>query len=325
MITVGMCYDLKSWYLDKGFTAEEAAEFDREETVEALEEALRDLGFRPLRTGNIYQLVNALAAGERWDLVFNITEGAYGPSRESAVPALLDQYKIPYVFSNGEVLGVSLNKYLAKQVVAEQGVPVAPGVVIREKEETEKITLPFPLFVKPLAEGTGKGISEKSLVETPGQLKEAVAMILEHHRQPALVEEFLPGREFTAGIVGSGPTARVIGAMEIFTTRGAIYSMDVKENYEMLARYRQAGEEELKECTRVALGAWKALGGADGGRIDLRYDRHGRLCFIEANPLAGLHPIHSDLPILARMAGISYTQLIGLIMTAALTRLGITG
>lgn len=324
-MVVGLCFDLRSWYLEKGYTHEETAEFDKEETVEAIEHALSNLEFRTQRIGNLFQLVEALARGDRWKLVFNISEGLYGPSRETVVPALLDQYLIPYVFSNGEVLGVSLNKHLAKQVVAERGVPVAPGVVIREKGETENITLPFPLFVKPLAEGTGKGISEKSLVETPEQLQQAVAMILEHHRQPALVEEFLPGREFTAGVVGNGPTARLIGAMEIFTTRGAIYSMDVKENYETLARYRPAGEEELKECSRVALGAWKALGGADGGRIDLRVDRHGRLCFIEANPLAGLHPIHSDLPILARMAGISYTQLIGLIMTAALTRLGIPG
>lgn len=321
MIT-GLCYDLRSWYLDRGFTAEETAEFDREETVDALEEALESLGYATRRIGNVYQLVEALAAGQRWDLVFNITEGLYGPSRESVVPALLDQYRIPYVFSNGEVLGVSLNKQLAKQVVAARGVMVAPGFVVRDPAELEPHHPVFPLFVKPLSEGTGKGITGQSRVENADQLRSAVERILVENRQPALVEEFLPGREFTVGVTGQGASARAIGAMEIFTGDEAVYSLEVKEHYETLARYAPVEGPMLEACAAVALTAWEALGGVDGGRIDLRCDRRGRLCFIEANPLAGLHPVHSDLPMLARMAGISYRDLIGMIMTSALGRTG---
>ncbi len=112
--------------------------------------------------------------------------------------------------------------------------------------------------------------------------------------------------------------------MEIFSHLDSVYSMNVKDNYEQLAHYTSADAEMMKKCSGVSLRAWRALGAVDGGRIDLRFDRHDRLCFIEANPLAGLNPIHSDLPMLARMNNISYGQLIGMIMESATTRLKIT-
>jgi D-alanine-D-alanine ligase len=321
MIT-GICFDLRSWYLAHGFTWEETAEFDKEETIEGIEQALAGLGFQTERIGNIFDLVEALASGKKWNLVFNISEGLYGPSRESVVPALLDQYRIPYVFSNAEVLGIALNKQLAKQVVAAAGVSVAAGYVVTRPYETENITFGFPMFVKPLYEGTGKGINEKSLVANPADLKIAVDHILQNHHQPALVEEFLPGREFTVGVVGSGATAKVVGAMEIFS-QGAVYSLEVKENYEKMAHYKPLDEKLMNLCSDVALKSWIALGAVDGGRIDLRFNKDNTLCFIEANPLAGLNPFHSDLPWLARMNNISYTQLIGMIMESALARLNL--
>lgn len=323
MIRTGLCYDLRSWYILRGFSSEDTAEFDKEETIDAIDDALGSLGFETERIGNVFQLVDALAAGKRWDLVFNICEGLYGSARESVVPALLDQYRIPYVFSNAEVLSVSLNKQLAKQVVASHGVPVAAGKVIHHPRELEELPLEFPLFVKPLSEGTGKGITGKSRSEDFHALKTAVEFLLQRFGQPVLVEEFLPGREFTAGIVGNGDSAKVVGAMEISVSRSDIYSLDAKENYQELVRYSPAGSEKLEECSRISLKAWKALGAADGGRIDLRIDRKGEMCFMEANPLAGLHPVHSDLPMAARMNGISYQHLIGMIMESALQRLNI--
>lgn len=320
---IGLCFDLRSWYLDQGFSLEETAEFDKEETVERIENALAGLGFQTERIGNIFHLVKALASGKRWELIFNISEGLFGPSRESVVPALLDQYKIPYVFSNGEVLGISLNKHLAKQIVAICGVPVAPGMVVTHIDDLNKFSLEFPVFVKPLFEGTGKGIHENSRVVNHTALKKAVQYVLKNHRQPALVEEFLPGREFTVGVIGSENSAKIVGAMEIFTHRGVVYSMEVKENYEQMAHYQPVDPETMRSCSDISLKAWRALGAVDGGRIDLRYDKHDRLCFIEANPLAGLNPFHSDLPWLARMNNISYSQLIGMIMESALTRLKI--
>jgi D-alanine-D-alanine ligase len=318
---IGLCYDLRSWYLEQGYSWEETAEFDKEETVEGIENALQELGYRTTRIGNIFQLVEALAARRSWDLIFNICEGMYGVSRESAVPALLDQYRIPYVFSNAEVLGISLNKQLAKQVVSSYGIPVAPGYVVHNPDQLINPGFDFPMFVKPLAEGSSKGITGKSRVVDLAGLSAAVLGILEKN-QPALVEEYLPGREFTVGMVGTGHTAKVAGMMEVFS-HDAIYSMEVKENWERLAGYKVPEEDMIRACSDTALQAWQALGAADGGRIDLRFDRHGRLCFIEANPLAGLNPVYSDLPLLARMNNIGYTELIGMIMESALTRLNL--
>jgi D-alanine-D-alanine ligase len=157
---VGLTYDLRSWYIDRGYSMDETAEFDKQETVDALENALKKMGHDTEPVGNLFQLVEALAAGKKWDIVFNIAEGLYGDGRESAVPAILDQYKIPYVFSGPVIMGLSLNKHLAKLVVASAGVPVSPGFLINDIKDLENCNLIYPLFVKPVSEGTGKGITE---------------------------------------------------------------------------------------------------------------------------------------------------------------------
>jgi D-alanine-D-alanine ligase len=300
---------------------EETAEFDKQETVDAIIDTLEKLGYRTEAVGNIFQLVEALAGGKRWDLVFNITEGLYGDGRESVVPALLDQYRIPYVFSGPVIMGLSLNKHVAKLLVAAAGVPVSPGFLVTELAELERCKLEYPLFVKPVSEGTGKGITEKSLVNSEKELIGIVRWILSQFNQPALVEEYLPGREFTVGIVGSGDEARTIGGMEVICSDNLPYSVEVKENYQDFCSYKPLDDEISDECRSVALRAWKALGAVDGGRIDLKANRSGRICFIEANPLAGLNPVHSDLPILSRMYGIEYKMLIEMIMDSAIKRI----
>jgi D-alanine-D-alanine ligase len=300
---------------------EETAEFDKQETVDGLVDALSKLGYQTDIVGNVFQLVEALAAGKRWDLIFNITEGLYGDGRESVVPALLDQYKIPYVFSGPVIMGLALNKHIAKLVVAAAGVPVSQGCLITVLNDLEKCGLNYPLFVKPVSEGTGKGITEKSLVNSKQELKAMAGWILSEFRQPALVEEYLPGREFTVGIIGTGDEAHAIGGMEVICSNNMPYSVEVKENYQDYCSYKPLDSDIADECKEVALRAWKALGALDGGRIDLKADSSGRLCFIEANPLAGLNPVHSDLPILSRMYGIDYQQLIGMIMNSAIKRI----
>jgi D-alanine-D-alanine ligase len=254
-------------------------------------------------------------------LVFNIAEGLYGDGRESVVPAILDQYKIPYVFSGPVIMGLSLNKHLAKLIVAAAGVPVSPGSLVSQINELDKLKLNYPLFVKPVSEGTGKGITEKSLVKTPEELKKMVEWILGEFHQPALVEEYLPGREFTVGIIGYGEEAVAIGGMEVICANNLPYSVEVKENYLNYCTYKTLDTDIADECKSVALMAWKALDAVDAGRVDLKADRSGRICFIEANPLAGLNPVHSDLPILSRMYGIQYQSLMEMIMKAALKRI----
>jgi D-alanine-D-alanine ligase len=320
---IGIAYDLRSWYLAKGYSMEETAEFDKESTVEAIEEEIRYAGYEPDKIGNVYNLVERLAAGDRWDLVFNITECLYGDGRESVVPALLDQYKIPYVFSGPVVMGISLNKYYSRLVVGAAGVRVSPGNVVYNREEIEYkiVGLKFPLFLKPVSEGTGKGITTKSIVNDVYQLKSLCEELLNEYHQPVLVEEYMPGREFTVGIVGSGASSRPVGAMEIVCKDNMPYCNEVKENFEQYVEYKLVAEEEvLEECYRVAQQAWIALNGVDAGRIDLRTDRYGKICFIEANPLAGLNPKISDLPILCRMNGVSYRQLLNEIISSAVSR-----
>lgn len=318
---VGLTFDLRSWYLDRGYSMDETAEFDKQETVDALENSLKLMGHETEPVGNAFQLIEALAAGKRWDLIFNIAEGLYGDGRESVVPAILDQYKIPYVFSGPVIMGLSLNKHLAKLIVSAAGVPVSQGILISELSDLEKVRMDFPLFVKPVSEGTGKGITDKSLVKNASELEKMVSWILDEFRQPALVEEYLPGREFTVGVVGYGDDAVAIGGMEVICTNNLPYSVEVKENYENYCTYKPLDADISDECKSVALMAWKALDAVDAGRIDVKADRNGRICFIEANPLAGLNPIHSDLPMLARMYGIDYQTLMTMIMEAAIKRI----
>jgi len=318
---VGLTYDLRSWYLDRGYSMDDTAEFDKQETVDALENSLKMMGHQTELVGNTFQLIEALAAGKKWDMIFNIAEGLYGDGRESVVPAILDQYRIPYVFSGPVIMGLSLNKHIAKLVVSAAGVPVSPGFLISAPEDIAKCKLAYPLFVKPVSEGTGKGITRKSLVNSPGELKEMAGWILNEFHQPALTEEYLPGREFTVGVVGHGDDACTIGGMEVICADNLPYSVEVKENYQNYCTYKALDKDIEDECRSVALGAWKSLDAVDAGRVDLKADRNGRICFIEANPLAGLNPVHSDLPILARFYGIEYQQLMEMIMKAATKRI----
>jgi D-alanine-D-alanine ligase len=299
---------------------EDTAEFDKQDTVDAIDGALKNMGFETEPIGNCFQLIDALSAGKKWDLVFNIAEGLYGDGRESVVPAILDQYKIPYVFSGPVIMGISLNKHLTRLIVSAAGVPVSPGILISEMKDVDRCNLNYPLFIKPVSEGTGKGITEKSLVTSESELRQMVEFLLTRFNQPALVEEYLPGREFTVGIIGSGDDATAIGGMEIECKDNLPYSVEYKENYQIFCKYKPLTSEFSDECKTVALNVWKALGAVDAGRVDVKADRNGRLCFMEVNPLAGLHPVHSDLPILSNMIGIKYQALIEMIMHSAIKR-----
>lgn len=317
---IGLTYDLRSWYLDRGYSMEDTAEFDKQETIDSIETAIRNMGFETEPVGNCFQLIEALAAGRRWDLIFNIAEGLYGDGRESVVPAILDQYRIPYIFSGPVIMGICLNKYLTRLIVSSAGVPVSPGMLISDLSEIGNCKLEFPLFIKPVSEGTGKGITEKNIIKSPAELKRITNLIIARYNQPALLEEYLPGREFTIGLVGSGDDTVSIGGMEILCRNNFPYSVEFKENYRDFCTYIPMSEEISEECTNVALNAWKALGGLDAGRVDVKADKNGKICFMEVNPLAGLHPVHSDLPILAGMKGIRYQTLLEMIVRSSLKR-----
>ncbi len=319
---IGLTYDLRSDYLKEGYSLEETAEFDKEETIDGIENALTENGYETCRIGNAHQLMNALLKGEKWDMVFNICEGMYGDGRESLVPALLDAYQIPYVFSGAVTLGLSLNKAFTKRIIRDAGIPTPDFFVVSNSDDIDHHHLAYPLFAKPVAEGTGKGIEGKSIINNSSELKTVCSDLLLKYNQPVLVEEFLPGREFTIGIVGNHQHARAIGGMKVIYSEraGNIYSYFNKENYKDLIHYLPVKGKLLEECASVSLKVWNVLYANDGGRVDLRMDKNGMINFLEVNPLAGLNPVHSDLPIIARMNGMSYKQLISEIMQAALKR-----
>lgn len=320
---IGLTYDLRKDYLEMGYSEEETAEFDKESTVEGIERALKTLGHETVRIGHIKNLVNSLANGERWDLVFNIAEGMFGIAREAQVPALLEAYEIPHVFSDAFTLSLTLDKGLTKTVVRNLGVPTADFYVLKDIMDIEKVNLPYPLFAKPIAEGTGKGINANSKITGKEQLKEVCEKLLKEFNQPVLIETFLSGDEFTVGITGTGVDAKVVAVMEIVLGEKAeaeIYSYSNKDNYEDRVSYRLATGETAKKCEEVALAAWRGLGCRDGGRIDVRMDAKGVVNFIEVNPLAGLNYLTSDLPIMCGLKGFDFNDLIKEIVESALKR-----
>jgi D-alanine-D-alanine ligase len=248
----------------------------------------------------------------------------FGISREAQVPALLDAYRIPYVFSDALILALTLHKGMCKHVVRDCGIPTPDFAVIKDISECDKVKLPFPLFAKPVAEGTGKGVDGKSKVTSKKALKDTCKELLEKYKQPVLVETYLPGREFTVGIVGTGLDAKSVGVLEVLLLESAepdAYSYLNKEKCEELVEYKLAKGAIAKACEKVALDSWRALGCCDGGRVDLRCDEKGIPNFMEVNPLAGLHPQHSDLPILSSMNGIIYKDLIKMIMDSAIRKI----
>lgn len=325
-LRIALCYDLKADYLAAGFAPEEVMEFDEEETIAALEGALRQLGHHPERVGRGVELARRLAAGERWDLVFNFAEGVRGRSREAQVPAVCEMFDQPYTFSDPLTCAVTLDKSLAKRVVRDHGLPTAPFALVDRPEAAAAVDLPPPLFVKPVAEGSSKGVTRRSQVETREDLEIACSDLIGTFRQPVLVESFLPGREMTVGIVGNGPDARVLGVMEVAFRPGAepAYTAHNKKEYATWIDYALLDGEPLAQKARqLALAAYEALGCRDLARVDIRCDAAGEPQFLEINPLPGLHPTYSDLPILAGRAGIPYAELLGQVIEASARRWGL--
>jgi D-alanine-D-alanine ligase len=320
---IGVTFDLRSDYLAMGYGEEETAEFDSEVTIAALCDALNGLGFVADRIGGVKKLAERLAAGERWDAVFNFCEGLKGISREAQVPALLEAYDIPYVFSDPLTMALTLDKAMCKHVVRDCGVPTVDFTVIETIADVAKIKLAFPLFLKPVGEGSGKGIDANSKVFDLAALKRTATNLLQRFGQPVLVETFLPGREFTVAITGTGSDASVLGVSEIVKKANYVgdgYGFENKEYWEDKVDIVGAPRAEAKAAGEVALAAWRALRCRDGGRVDIRCDGNGKPHFIEVNPLAGLRPEYSDMCFIATREGVTYQQLIGKIMDSFFRR-----
>jgi D-alanine-D-alanine ligase len=323
---VALVYDLRDDYCALGHSEEEIAEFDSVETIDELAGALEALGCAVERVGRGQALATRFVQGDCFDLVFSIAEGLRGRSREAQVPALCELFDQPYLFSDPLTMAASLDKAVAKRLVRDAGVPTPAFAVAQASASELSGWGHFPAFVKPLAEGTGKGCEAASLVRSASELQAAATRVLARYAQPALVESYLEGREFTVGIVGNGADARVIGVCEILLREQAeanVYSLRNKELCEELVIYSLADDSEARLAGERALAAYHALQCRDAARVDLRSDAQGEPYFLEANPLPGLNPHHSDLPILAAQNGVPFVELIAMILDAGAARYGL--
>ena len=335
---IGLAYNQKpdpaNSAAEPSSTNDAFAEWDDPSTIAAVEQALGLLGsVVRLEADPSFPQQVALA---RPDLVFNMAEGLRGQSREALVPAICEYLNIPYTGSDPLTLGLSLHKARTKEILAYRGVPTAPFVCVETPQELERVRLPFPVFVKPVAEGSGKGVFSNNLCDTPARLRERVRFLLERYAEPVLVETYLPGPEFTVAILGNGAAAYclpVIGFDFSALPPGAppVYGYEAKWVWDRpeapLAIFQcpalvPAGL--YAEIEHTALDAYQALGCRDWCRVDIRVDRFGVPNILELNPLPGIIPdpaMNSCFPKAARAAGFGYDELIQEVVRVAWRRL----
>src|SRR5512139_3042 len=325
-LKVGFTFNVKRVAPDVAGEQDEEAEYDSLKTLQAIREAIASYGHEVVDLEATQDLPLQLASTPV-DVVFNIAEGFKGRSRESQVPSLLELLDIPYTGSDPAALSVSLDKAVAKRMVKTHGVLTPDYLVMNTgRERLPRELQAFPLIVKPVAEGTSKGVTSRSVVRDEGELREVAREIIARYRQPALVEQYVSGREFTVGLLGER-RPRVLPPMEIvFLDPGddtPVYSFEMKQESSKRIRYEvpaRVTERELERLERASRDCFAALGCRDVARLDFRMDAQGRIYFIESNPLPGLAPGWSDLVLISQAAGIEYRALIGEILSFAIRR-----
>ncbi len=329
-LRVGIVYDLLGTHPprpDAPFDLD--AEYEPEATVEGLEEAVRRLGHAPVRLGNPHALLAAIGKGETppVDVAMTIAEGYGGRNRESWAPVLLEMAGIPCLGSDALALAVSLDKAWAHARVAQAGVPVpSPRVLTGSDLENTSDGWKFPLFVKPRWEGTAKGIGPHSRVEDAASLASAVARIERDYHQPALVERFLPGAEYTVTIVGHAPPRALPVLQRALETTTGIGVHAVERHPAPEAGWQAVTPGVLDaalehELQTLALRAFDALECRDYARADFRLDANGRPHFLEMNPLPTFAP-DGSFGILAELAGRDTADLLADVLREALERAG---
>lgn len=326
---IGLAFDLKnSISHDDKYPDDFLEEYDSPETIEGITSALKNMGHEVIQLGGGRDFLRNIQI-RRPDLVFNISEGlGTYRSREAQVPSVLEMLDIPYVGSDPLCLALSLDKSLSKKVALYEGIPTACWCVFKSEQELDLdklCTLRYPLFVKPLHEGSSKGVRLNSRIENEDEAERLIRQLLRDYRQPVIVEEFLDGDEITVGIIGNDPPV-VFGMMRILPrkrTDAFVYSLEVKRNWKDMVEYEcpvDLSEEIVRLIDNYALKIYEAIGCRDFARVDFKCDRYQRPYFLEINPLAGLNPLSSDLPIMAGKLGITYETLIYRILDSALKR-----
>lgn len=328
MITVGLTYDLKTdYHFKEGDPPDANAEFDHPDTISIIEKAIIASGVKVKKIGNVKNLMEKIH-NLGCDIVFNISEGLTGRNRESQVPILLEMAGVPFVGSDALTLGLTLDKVMAKKIFFADGISTPKFLEVRSIDALlDSDHLKFPLIVKPRFEGSSKGLNENSRVENFEELKKQASFVIDNYKQPALIEEFVPGQEFTVAVVGNDPPEvlpivqiKIDGKLKLnnkFYTFSRItsdkleYICPAKINQELAARIRE-----------LALKTYNSVESRDLGRIDFRVDNDGTPFVLEINPLPSLSTA-DVFPLVAKEQGITYEQLIGKILKSALKRYNI--
>ena len=322
---VGLTYDLKSDYQPKdGDPPDANAEFDHPDTIKVIARAIESNGFSVKRIGNVSNLLDSFDK-LNVDIVFNISEGLAGRNRESQVPMLLEMAGIPFVGADALSLGISLDKLMAKKIFMAENIPTPKFVVVETPEQLRRLDhMKFPLFVKPRFEGSSKGLTESSRVENTEDLKKQVELIVDTYKQPALIEEFIRGKEFTVAVIGNHPPEalpivqiKIDGKLKLndkFYTFGHI--KDDALEYVCPAPISKALEKKISD---LAVRTYRAIECKDFGRVDIRVDEKDNPYVLEINPLPSLSTADVFMDI-AKVLGISYDAMIGRILKAAIQR-----
>jgi D-alanine-D-alanine ligase len=321
-VRVGFTYNVKRTH-----DSDEHAEFDPPETIIAISNALARQGFIVVHLEATPDLPRVLAEADV-DLIFNIAEGVEGRNREAQVPALCELLGIPYTGSDSATLAIALDKALCKKVLSQHGILTPKFQVMETGRERLDGELKFPLIVKPNAEGSSKGIGTASVVDSEEELRAKVTAIIDRYKQPALVEEYITGREFTVGLLGSKRRLRVLPPMEIrfkdVQNERPVYDYVVKQEWEKHVEYEcpaKLTEAENRAIEKVARATFASLECRDFARVDLRMAADGKIYVFEVNPLPGMTPGYSDLVLISSAAGMDYDQLMGEILVGGLRRL----
>jgi D-alanine-D-alanine ligase len=325
------------------------ADLDSENTIEALTQAIRLGGHNVVFYEGDLSLPDKLRQN-RPDICFNLCEGHWGDSREAQVPALLEMLQIPYTGSKVMALSLALDKSMTKRLLSWHELPTPAWQTIERVGEPLDEDLHFPLFVKPSREGTGMGVSAQSICHNEDELNRQVSIIHEKYKQPALVEQFIEGREVTVGMVGNlvGPVARrlppneddpritfglhFLPPLEIdltpFAEEGGVYSNRLKSEIPEQLNYvcpAPLGADQVSQLNWLAAAVFRVTACLDVARVDFRLDKHegDKPYILEINPLPGLNPEISDLCIEAKAIGISHAELVNMILDAAIKRYGV--
>jgi len=325
---IGLAYDLKDEVASTPNLPEDALEeYDSPETIEAITAVIESLGHSVIKLGGGREFIANILQSDV-DFVFNISEGQGNyKSREAQVPSALEMLGVPYSGSDPQCLTICLDKPLTKKLVATAGVRTPRWHLVADYKQLDNLTadVPLPAFIKPAYEGSSKGIRLGSRAETAEQASDIAAGLLEKYLQPVMIEEFIAGDEVTVGLLGNYPPA-VLGIMRVLPKQKNthfIYSLEVKREWEQLVNYECPAQLEagtLKEITDFSLTVFNLLGCRDFARLDFKLDLQGVPYFLEINPLAGLNPKSSDLPIMAYKLGWTYQSLITAILNTALQR-----